>query len=79
MQTYVNDSPLRQIVKCDGLAFDLLEKMLVYNPEKRISAAQALRHPYFNQPPVCVINIARRIPTDEWKDLVAIGRRTSDS
>jgi p38 MAP kinase len=29
------------------LAIDLLEKMLRFNPEKRITAAEALSHPYF--------------------------------
>lgn len=37
-----------EIVKClDADGLDLLQKMLVYEPGKRISAKQALRHPYF--------------------------------
>jgi serine/threonine protein kinase len=30
---------------------DLLEKMLVINPNERITAAQALNHPYFKVDP----------------------------
>lgn len=37
-----------EIVKClDAQGLDLLQKMLVYEPGKRISAKQALLHPYF--------------------------------
>lgn len=32
----------------DENGLDLLEKLLVYNPAKRISAKQALNHPYFD-------------------------------
>lgn len=31
-----------------GSGFDLLQKMLIYNPDKRISAKQMLKHPYFS-------------------------------
>jgi hypothetical protein len=47
--------------------------MLVYNPDNRISATEALRHLYFDERPICVMNIARQIPLDEWNDLVTIG------
>ena len=31
---------------------DLLKSMLCYDPSKRISAEEALEHPYFHEPPV---------------------------
>lgn len=36
-------------------AMDLLNQLLVLRPDKRISAAEALRHPYFTKhdPPPC--------------------------
>jgi serine/threonine protein kinase len=33
------------------LGFDLLSQMLTYNPKKRITAAEALKHPYFDETP----------------------------
>lgn len=34
--------------ECNPLAVDLLKKMLVFNPDKRCTAEEALEHPYFN-------------------------------
>lgn len=34
--------------KCDYAMIDLIEKVLVYDPAKRLSAKDALNHPYFN-------------------------------
>ncbi|KAJ6239945.1 cyclin-dependent kinase a-2 [Anaeramoeba flamelloides] len=34
--------------KIDPVALDLLEKMLIYDPSERISAKQAMKHPYFD-------------------------------
>ena len=44
-----------QIIKIDGLAFDLMEKMLAIDPCKRITCKEALNHPYFNGV-VCTCN-----------------------
>jgi len=38
-------------VYLSDLGFDLLEKMLAYDPANRISAAEALKHPYFEEFP----------------------------
>ncbi|EAY20117.1 CMGC family protein kinase [Trichomonas vaginalis G3] len=45
---------------------DLLFKMLTYNPDLRITAKDALRHPYFNSRPFPVMNIARTFTPEEW-------------
>lgn len=34
------------------LGLDLLQRMLVYDPEKRISAEEALKHPWFSEAPL---------------------------
>ena len=36
----------------DPKAFDLLQKMLLYDPNRRISAEEALKHPYFQAEPL---------------------------
>lgn len=42
-------TPLRKMVPAHipPNAYDLVEKLLVYDPRKRLTAAQALQHPYF--------------------------------
>jgi len=40
---------LRELIpNASPLAIDLLEKILVYNPEKRLTAEAALAHPFFD-------------------------------
>jgi len=38
--------------RVDILAFDLLDKLLTFNPAKRITADEALRHAYFRTSPL---------------------------
>ena len=48
---------------------NLFEKMIVDDPNTRISASEALRHPYFNEEPICVLNVAGQFPREEWERL----------
>jgi cyclin-dependent kinase 8/11 len=41
----------------NSVEFDLLNRMLLYDPNQRITAAQALEHPYFKCPPAPSPNI----------------------
>ncbi len=50
------------------LALDLLERLLQFDPSKRISAAEALTHPYFTtsivySPPIPSFNVGVLQPT----------------
>jgi len=41
---------VKEFIKYENpLALDLLDKMLIINPEKRINALEALNHPYLEQ------------------------------
>lgn len=56
---YTADVPLCRKTKgitSDSSAVDLLRQMLVYNPGKRITAAEALEHPYFKQVDLLVLS-----------------------
>merc|ERR1712117_583865 len=51
-KNFSNDQPqnfLDLIPEIDPLALDLLEKMLDFDPKKRITAQAALSHPYFSE------------------------------
>ncbi|KAJ2554574.1 negative regulator of the PHO system [Coemansia sp. RSA 1878] len=39
----------RQLPQMDPFSFDLLKKMLVYDPDRRWQASQCLAHPYFKE------------------------------
>lgn len=63
--THIKSAAARQAIldmpACEGLPFnkifpnaspealDLLEKMLKFDPNERLSASEALRHPYFKE------------------------------
>lgn len=54
VKEYIKSLPLYKVTtgfsdrypSAEPLAIDLLEKMLVFDPRKRISVAEALKHPY---------------------------------
>eukprot|EP00050_Salpingoeca_kvevrii_P018767 m.78101 g.78101 ORF g.78101 m.78101 type:complete len:408 (+) comp8155_c0_seq3:307-1530(+) len=67
--------------EANPLAIDLIDKLLVYEPELRLSAAQAIQHPYFagfhapEDEPVCLQAFDDSFESFEldlngWKDLV---------
>jgi cell division cycle 2-like protein len=46
----------------DGNGFDLLSKLLTLDPRKRITAEEALNHPYFRE------GVEMRVPTFFFDD-----------
>ncbi|KAL4114439.1 hypothetical protein PRIC2_014377 [Phytophthora ramorum] len=47
------------------LGIDLLTKLLVYNPDQRITAEDALRHPYFSNEAPAFLPLTPKIPMDQ--------------
>jgi cyclin-dependent kinase 8/11 len=50
------------VPKMNPKGFDLLQRMLEYDPSKRITAADALDHPYFKEAPFPVMNTFSYLP-----------------
>ena len=48
---------------------DLLFRMLDIDADKRITAKDALRHPYFNMRPFPVMNVDRTFNSEDWAAL----------
>ena len=46
----------KKFINFSPLGIDLLEKMIVLDPNKRISIKDALEHPYFNEEPKACSN-----------------------
>ena len=65
-------------ITSNPLEMDLLTKMLTYNPRMRISATEALNHPYFNELPACVMNISGQFPVEDWEVLKQIGTSSNE-
>ncbi|CAH0474877.1 unnamed protein product [Peronospora belbahrii] len=58
--------PLNRLFpKISDLGIDLLTKLLVYNPDQRISAEDALRHPYFSNTTPGFSSLTPKIPMDQ--------------
>ena len=68
---------------CDPMALDLLKKLLVFNPDNRLTAEQALEHPYMasmhvgvdepNGQPLSLYDFEfemRELTMDELKDMI---------
>jgi serine/threonine protein kinase len=70
-----NRHALMQLISADPAALDLIERMLVYDPQRRISAHDALQHPYFAgmpplEEPAAAHQAAVRMP---WQTSAAFG------
>jgi serine/threonine protein kinase len=59
-----------KVPRVNANALNLQQQMLEYDPKKRISNSQALRHFYFNERPIAVMNISAQIPDNEWREFV---------
>ncbi|KAK8899977.1 hypothetical protein M9Y10_002300 [Tritrichomonas musculus] len=60
---------LVSIISSTPEALDLLTKMLQYNALKRITAREALSHPFFSKEPLCETNIVGLFPKKEWNSI----------
>ena len=43
---------MQEFPRLSTTGLSLLNGLLTYDPDKRLTARQALRHPYFNEPPL---------------------------
>lgn len=57
---YDKDNIANYVQGLDAEGIDLLEKMLVHDPTRRISAKEALKHPYLKDVP-------KEIKNMKWK------------
>lgn len=68
---------LDSIVPISSLGLDLLKKMFIYNPKKRITAKEALRHPFFNEFPIAGSNLFFMISKEDWTQLEQQGKNVN--
>lgn len=57
---------------------DLLQRLLTYDPQKRITAEEALEHPYFKESPAPKHPVSRRSALVEREDVQGEGVRKAD-
>ncbi len=55
---YVGESLEKIVPKLDPDGLDLLDKMLQMNPNDRISAVEAMKHPYLDDVPEAIKYLA---------------------
>ncbi|KAK8886085.1 hypothetical protein M9Y10_041545 [Tritrichomonas musculus] len=74
--SFIDKQPIRimnptinSMILQNSFEYDLLMKMLKYNPKERITSEEALRHPYFSGKPICAINISSLFPKNDWEKL----------
>ena len=54
----------KKLSKCDPLLIDLLSKILVYSPQRRLKPFETLTHPYFDDLRASKLTINKREFTD---------------
>jgi len=68
----------RHLSHCSSDTIDLLNQLCVYDPDHRISAAQALRHPYFDAIRNAEKQQAQDAANTSWEPNVRVTKTSED-